>query len=74
MPRAMSPATPGFAPASDPKLVVIAVVNDPTEGKFYGGDVAAPLFSAVMGGALRLMNIPPDDYEGALVQPEGVAP
>ncbi len=64
----------GFAPASDPKLVVIAVVNDPTEGKFYGGDVAAPLFSAVMGGALRLMNIPPDDYEGSLVQAEGAAP
>jgi len=58
----------GFAPASNPELVVIAIVNDPTEGKFYGGDVAAPLFSSVMGGALRLLNIPPDDYSGALVQ------
>jgi cell division protein FtsI (penicillin-binding protein 3) len=64
----------GFAPASDPKLVLIAVVNDPSEGKFYGGDVAAPLFSSVMSGALRLLNIPPDDYESAVVNVEGVAP
>jgi cell division protein FtsI (penicillin-binding protein 3) len=60
----------GFAPASDPRLVVIAVVNDPSEGKFYGGDVAAPLFSNVMAGALRLMNIAPDDYEAAIARSE----
>lgn len=64
----------GFAPASDPRLVVVAVINDPSEGKFYGGDVAAPLFSNVMAGALRLMNIAPDDYESAVVSHAGVAP
>ncbi len=64
----------GFAPASDPRLVVIAVVNDPSEGKFYGGDVAAPLFSNVMAGALRLMNIAPDDYVDAIARAEGAAP
>lgn len=64
----------GFAPASDPRLVVVAVINDPSEGKFYGGDVAAPLFSNVMAGALRLMNIAPDDYESAVVSRAGVAP
>ena len=41
----------------------IAVVNDPTNGEYYGGAVAAPLFSSVMTGALRLMNVPPDDFE-----------
>jgi len=64
----------GYAPASDPKLVLIAVVNDPSEGKFYGGDVAAPLFSNVMSGALRLLNVSPDDYESAVVNVEGAAP
>ena len=37
----------GFAPASNPRLVGIAVVNDPTNGEYYGGAVAAPLFSSV---------------------------
>ena len=64
----------GYAPASDPKLVLIAVVNDPSEGKFYGGDVAAPLFSNVMAGALRLLNVPPDDYQSAVVNVQGAAP
>ena len=39
------------------------MVNDTSEGKYYGGAVAAPLFSSVMTGALRLLNVPPDDYE-----------
>jgi cell division protein FtsI (penicillin-binding protein 3) len=63
----------GFAPASDPELVVIAIVHDPTEGKFYGGDVAAPLFSNVMAGALRLLNVPPDDYAASVAR-AGEAP
>ena len=54
----------GFAPSSDPRIAAVVMVNDPSEGKFYGGDVAAPLFSSVMSGALRLMNVPPDNYEG----------
>jgi cell division protein FtsI (penicillin-binding protein 3) len=57
----------GFGPASNPKLVCIVVVNDPTGDKYYGGDVAAPLFSSVLSGALRLLNIPPDDYSALLV-------
>jgi cell division protein FtsI (penicillin-binding protein 3) len=63
----------GFAPSSDPKLVCVVVINDPTGEQYYGGLVAAPLFSTVMSGALRLLNIPPDDYEGMLVQ-EGRTP
>jgi len=57
----------GFAPASNPRLVCIVVINDPTGDLYYGGDVAAPLFSSVVKGALRLMNIPPDDYSALLV-------
>ncbi|MBT8039700.1 MAG: penicillin-binding protein 2 [Gammaproteobacteria bacterium] len=53
----------GFAPASAPRIVAVAMVNDPSNGEYYGGAVAAPLFSSVMSGALRLMNVPPDDYD-----------
>ncbi len=42
----------------------VVVVNDPSGDQYYGGLVAAPLFSTVMEGALRLMNVPPDDYGG----------
>ena len=52
----------GFAPASDPQIAAVVVVNDPSEGKYYGGAVAAPLFSSVMTGAMRLLNVPPDDH------------
>ncbi len=58
----------GFAPVSRPKLVCVVVVNDPTGDLYYGGDVAAPLFASVLNGALRLMNIPPDDYSALLVE------
>jgi hypothetical protein len=44
------------------------VVNDPTGEAYYGGSVAGPLFSDVMSGALRLLNIAPDDYADSLAQ------
>ena len=50
----------GLAPVSDPRLVVAVMIDEPTAGKHYGGDVAAPVFSTVMGGALRAMGIAPD--------------
>jgi cell division protein FtsI (penicillin-binding protein 3) len=50
----------GFAPASDPRLVAVVVIDEPRQGAYYGGEVAAPVFSRVMAGALRLMDIPPD--------------
>jgi len=56
----------GYAPASKPRLVCVVVINDPTADGYYGGEVAAPLFSTIMTGALRLLNIPPDDFGGAL--------
>jgi len=54
----------GFAPSSDPQVVGIVVINDPSNGQYYGGAVAGPLFSEVMTGAMRLLNIPPDNFEG----------
>jgi len=54
----------GFAPATDPRLVLVVVVDDPGAGKYFGSQVAAPVFSTVMQGALRIMNIPPDNLIG----------
>jgi cell division protein FtsI (penicillin-binding protein 3) len=51
----------GMAPASDPRFAMVVMVDEPRNGKYYGGQVAAPVFSKVMSGALRLMAIPPDD-------------
>ena len=57
----------GFGPVSNPKVVCVVVINDPTGDEYYGGLVAAPLFSDVMTGAMRILNIPPDDYPTTLV-------
>jgi cell division protein FtsI (penicillin-binding protein 3) len=51
----------GMAPASDPRLVMVIMVDEPGNGKYYGGQVAAPVFSRVISGALRLLAVPPDD-------------
>ena len=51
----------GMAPASDPRLVLVVMINDPSGEQYYGGQVAAPVFSKVMSGALRLMDIAPDN-------------
>jgi cell division protein FtsI (penicillin-binding protein 3) len=53
----------GMAPASDPKLVMVVVIDEPKAGDYYGGLVAAPVFSRVMAGALRLMNVAPDNIQ-----------
>ncbi len=50
----------GVAPISDPKVVVVVVINDPGGDLYHGGEVAAPVFSRVMKGALRTLNIAPD--------------
>ncbi|MGE5625176.1 MAG: peptidoglycan D,D-transpeptidase FtsI family protein [Bacillota bacterium] len=51
----------GMAPASDPRLVAVVVINQPTRGNYFGGKVSAPVFAEVMRGALRLLNVMPDD-------------
>ena len=50
----------GFAPASDPQLIVAVMIDEPGTGRYYGGTVAAPVFSNVMAGALRQLAIKPD--------------
>jgi len=50
----------GFAPMSNPRLVVAVMIDEPSAGQYYGGAVAAPVFSQVMTGALRLLGVPPD--------------
>ncbi|MCP4126043.1 MAG: penicillin-binding protein 2 [Gammaproteobacteria bacterium] len=54
----------GMAPATNPRLVTVVMIDEPTAGKYYGGQVAAPVFSKVMGGALRLLNVSPDEFPG----------
>ncbi|WP_328591515.1 peptidoglycan D,D-transpeptidase FtsI family protein [Methylotetracoccus oryzae] len=51
----------GLAPASDPRLVMVVMIDEPSAGEYYGGTVAAPVFSSVMEGALRLLNVVPDE-------------
>jgi cell division protein FtsI (penicillin-binding protein 3) len=50
----------GFAPASNPRFIVAVMIDEPQGARHYGGDVGAPVFSSVMGAALRMMSVPPD--------------
>jgi cell division protein FtsI (penicillin-binding protein 3) len=64
----------GFAPASAPRLVIAVMIDEPSAGQYYGGAVAAPVFSAVMAGALRAMGVPPDAPVDNVVLPTPDAP
>lgn len=50
----------GMAPIDDPRIVTVVAVDAPQSGEYYGGEVAAPVFARVMGGALRLLNVKPE--------------
>jgi hypothetical protein len=50
----------GHRPISDPRLIVAVMIDEPSNGKHYGGDVAAPIFSQVTAGALRSLGVAPD--------------
>jgi cell division protein FtsI (penicillin-binding protein 3) len=50
----------GVAPASAPRLAAVVVIDEPSAGQHMGGQVAAPVFSRVVGGALRLLAVAPD--------------
>ena len=56
----------GFAPASDPRLIVAVMIDEPSAGIYYGGDVAAPVFSQVMAGSLRALGVAPDAASSGL--------
>ncbi|UUO24133.1 peptidoglycan glycosyltransferase FtsI [Colwellia sp. M166] len=50
----------GVAPISDPEIAVVVVIDDPGGDLYHGGEVAAPVFSRIMKGTLRLLNVAPD--------------
>jgi cell division protein FtsI (penicillin-binding protein 3) len=50
----------GMAPINNPRIVVAVMVDEPNNGKYFGGDVAAPVFSEVVQQTLRMMGLPPD--------------
>jgi len=50
----------GMAPASNPRFVIAVMIDEPNAGKYYGGQVAAPIFAKIMEGALRLYGVAPD--------------
>ncbi len=56
----------GMVPATQPRFVMVVMVDEP-QGKYYGGLVAAPVFSKVMADALRLYNVPPDELQKTLL-------
>lgn len=64
----------GLAPVSDPRLIIAVMIDEPGAGKYYGGTVAAPVFSAVMAGALRLLSVPQDAPLNNVVLPPDDVP
>ncbi|CAG0974755.1 cell division protein FtsI (penicillin-binding protein 3) [Methylophilaceae bacterium] len=64
----------GMAPASEPRLIMAVMIDEPSAGQYYGGSVAAPVFSAVMAGALRMLAIPQDAPNDNIVIPPEDAP
>ncbi len=50
----------GYAPASSPRLIIAVMLDEPSAGQYFGGMVAAPVFSQVMAGALRILSVPHD--------------
>ena len=62
----------GFAPASNPRVVIAVMIDEPAGGQYYGGTVAAPVFSSIMGAALRLLGVPPDaPIDNVVLPPDG---
>ena len=64
----------GFAPSTNPRIAMMVVIDEPSKGGYFGGLVSAPVFSKVMAGSLRLMNITPDNLpppvDPAAAQPQ----
>ena len=50
----------GLAPASEPRIVIAVMIDEPSAGKYFGGVVAAPVFAQIMQGTLRLLSVPHD--------------
>jgi len=50
----------GYAPSTNPRVAAVVVIDDPSTGQYHGGQAAAPVFSKVVGGAMRVLNVAPD--------------
>ncbi|HMH62449.1 MAG TPA: penicillin-binding protein 2 [Bradyrhizobium sp.] len=62
----------GFAPASNPRLVIAVMIDEPGGTQYYGGAVAAPVFSSIMGAALHLLGVPTDaPIDNVVLPPDG---
>jgi cell division protein FtsI (penicillin-binding protein 3) len=59
----------GMAPASNPRLIIAVMIDEPSAGQYFGGAIAAPVFSTVMSGALRMMAVPQDAPSNNIVIP-----
>lgn len=55
--------TAGLAPISDPRIALVVLINEPQGDKYYGGQIAAPVFSEVMKSALQILNVAPDSRQ-----------
>ncbi|MDG4554037.1 MAG: penicillin-binding transpeptidase domain-containing protein [Candidatus Competibacter sp.] len=62
----------GMVPASNPRLVMVVIIDEPKGGAYYGGTVAAPVFGKTMGEVLRILNVTPDDLPSMKIA--GAAP
>jgi cell division protein FtsI (penicillin-binding protein 3) len=62
-----------MAPATNPRLIAVVVIDAPKGSTHHGGDTAAPVFATVMGGALRLLGVPPDDADATREDPMSVS-
>jgi cell division protein FtsI (penicillin-binding protein 3) len=63
----------GMAPIKDPRIVVAVMIDEPSKGVYYGGAVAAPVFSQVVQQTLRLLGEPPDLDVAPQIVSDGVA-
>ena len=63
----------GFGPMSNPRYAIVVVIDEPGTGAYFGGLISAPVFSKVMSGTLRLMNVPPDNLPTATPQQQADA-
>ncbi|MBO3277620.1 peptidoglycan D,D-transpeptidase FtsI family protein [Pseudomonas schmalbachii] len=64
----------GFGPMSNPRFAIVVVIDEPSKAGYFGGLVSAPVFSKVMSGTLRLMNITPDNLPVTPQQQADAAP
>lgn len=61
----------GVLPASNPRLAIAVMINEPEGDAYHGGNVAAPLFSIVAEGSMRILNVPPDDINPNTIRAAG---